>query len=440
MEKRKRVVACIILLCIMFVGGIFVYNHLQDNSTIDIQTTIDYKVFKNPLQSSKTRPLWFWNDDVSEMSEDKVREIVEKSYKQSGYDGMAILPNWIDGYLTDEYFELYEAALDEGQKHGMHFTLYDENGFPSSNAGGILAQKYPDLTSKRLDKYEQDTSESEPVTIDLPIGTCMGAVAMNLETFERLNITDTVIENSDGSYRLKYTPESGNWKIMAFMCVLDGNNSMDYLDEKSVSAFIDITYEAYYDRFKKYFDNGTITGAFYDEPTFWPWGDETSSYGVEGGRVWTSDYNTEYEKRYGNNPTLDYPALWYSIGEDTQEARDKLFGVRTNLFADNYIGQMNQWCDEHRIELTGHMLLEEWRNPVGLDGDLMKVFKNQDIPGVDVIGGFGNAQEAYKIISSSAYNWDKDKIMAESFGGMGTNVPISTLYKTTMDLYAKGIN
>ena len=187
----------LILLCIIVVAviGYQSLTYMRDNG-------IYYKKFKNADIEYSTIPLWFWNDNVSDMTEEKVREIVRESYQQSGYNGMAILPNWIEGYLSDDYFRLYRAALDEGRKYGMHFVLYDENGFPSYNAGGLLDSQYPDLTAKRLDKYEQDCLGYSSCQINLPQGECMGAVAMNTDTLERINITQSVIKNSDGTYLL----------------------------------------------------------------------------------------------------------------------------------------------------------------------------------------------------------------------------------------------
>ena len=688
--------------------------------------------FQNPPASSKTRPLWFWNNEIKDMTPEKIREIVRESYLQSGYNGFGILPNWLSEYLNDDYFALYEAALDEGSKYGMQFSLYDENGFPSYNAGGLLEEQYPDLTTKRIDKIEKEAKDGSKTILSLPVGTFLGAVAMNTETKERIDISDyativdpppfdpateplgisasstysidpgyeaskaadgdlttrwnagsmtgggeylqinfgepktfdsvkiyedalpalhrttaysiqywnaetasweiadkgttitdkgvtntftpvtsqlvrlfikSVTQDSasisefqvfngeeqlavppsplipdepgvsassvyemasgyeadkafdgdmstrwnaaahggapqwlqmsfgeertvdsaviyedlgrvssfkiqywngsewqncasgttigseglrvsfdpvqttkmrlfidgingvspsiwelefydgaekiqpnygeegipEGSY-LEYTVPEGNWKVMAFMCVKDGNNGMDYLDPASVRAFIDITYEAYYERFQKYFENGTITSAFYDEPTFWPWPGKTP-YGAKDARLWTPNFNQEYADRFdGESPVLNYPALWYDIGDATDEARNKLQYVRTELFAESYLGQIQDWCTDHGISLMGHMLLEEWTNPVGLHGDLMKVFKNQDIPGVDVIGYYGYTQEAYKIISSSANNWDKGLVMSESFGAMGEGMNKNVLYKSSMDQYAKGVN
>lgn len=690
-----------------------------------------YEAFLNPDEHLKTNPLFFWNVPLDEMTPDTVREIVRRSYEESGFNGFGILPYWLDGYLSDQYFELYEAALDEGSKYGMQFSLYDEDGFPSYTAGGLFAELYPDLTARRLDMAEEEGKAGETVLVKLPQGTLLAAVAMNTVTKERIDISDyahivelpdfdpdeqpigalasstytvtrgyevdkafdddlntrwNAISNSgshswiqinygksvtfdkisvyedknpevqrvsafeiqywDGSrwqvcasgekitdagvtlsfepvtaqfvrlyckrvvgdsasiaefevyngeekltvpasavtdtyapgyyassiyssdydaekafdgdsntrwnsangapvnqwlmvsfgrtvsvdsvtlsealdriskFEIQYydgsqwktcasgttigakkeitfapvetellrlvmsTPNGdlpsiyeftsycdgekllprsgdegeykgsyieytvpkdaeGTWKIMGFLSVVDGSEGMDYLSEEAVAGYIQITHEAYYQRFKKYFENGTITSSFYDEPSFYPAGGLTA-YGVEGARMWTDDFNEFFSSVYeGEDPALLYPALWYDIGEDTAEARNKLLGVRSEMFAKNYIGQIDQWCTAHGIKLMGHMLMEEQVNPVSFEGDLMLSFKYQTIPGVDLIGNYGFSQEAYKLISSSAQNWDKQLVMCEAFGAMGVNMPVSTLYRGTIDLYTKGIN
>lgn len=694
-----------------------------------------FEAFQNPDKHLNTKPLFFWNIPLKDMTTDQVRELVRKSYEESGYDGFGILPYWLDGYMTDEYFELYEAALDEGSKYGMQFSLYDEDGFPSYTAGGLFAEKYPELTARRLDMVEGSGRAGDKVFVQIPSGTFMGAVAINLATGERYNISElahlvegdgfdidaqplgalasstydiapgyevdkafdgdrstrwnayqhsgsrawiqinygktveidkveifedkleelqrirafelqiwqdgkwttvadgdtitdkgvsftfdspikaqyvrlflrkvtgdsatisefnlsykgkqiaipespdveqeeltpgyyassnysaeydagkafdgdkntrwnsqnghsvgewlmayyektvtldslTVSEHLDriSAYKVEYLdgdvwkscaegttigsskeitfpaiktkgirlvmstsngdlptifevapkykgktvlPEAGatvndysrsyieyeipanaggDWKVLCFVCVNEYKEGMDYLNPEAVKGYIEITHEAYYQRFKKYFDNGTITSSFYDEPSFYPAGGLTA-YGVEGARMWTDGLNDFFKTMYPDeDPLLLYPALWYDIGEDTNAARDKLYGVRSEMFAKNYIGQINDWCTEHGIKLMGHMLFEEWVNPLCSEGDLMLCFKYQEIPGVDCIGHYGYSQEAYKVISSSAFNWDKQLVMSETFGAMSADMPASMLYRQTIDLYTKGIN
>ena len=253
--------------------------------------------------------------------------------------------------------------------------------------------------------------------------------------------SEVFIEEDNSNYRgsyIEYAIPSEDWKVMAFVTVKDGHKGMDYLSEESVAAFIEITYEEYYKRFKKFFDNGTITSAFYDEPCFWP---SNQNYGVQGARTWTGDFNEYFASMYGKdvNPILYYPAMWYDIGEKTAEARDALNRVRTEMFAKNYIGQMNEWCAKHGLELLGHMNCEDTESPLAYHGDLMYCFKYQSAPSVDVIYSYGMTEDYYKVVSSSAYNWDKPHVGVEAYGATN-NMAVDDLYKTAMDLYAKGIN
>lgn len=95
-----------------------------------------------------SKPLFFWNTPLAEMTEEGLREIVRRCYTESGYSGFGILPFWQEGYLSDRYFALYEAALEEGAKCGMKFSLYDENGFPSYTAGGTLCAEISGIDSQ----------------------------------------------------------------------------------------------------------------------------------------------------------------------------------------------------------------------------------------------------------------------------------------------------
>ena len=59
---------------------------------------------------------------------------------------------------------------------------------------------------------------------------------------------------------------AGTWKIMVFTCVRDGYPSCDYLDPLAVEKFVEITHQAYHDRFREHFGT-TIDSTFHDEPT-----------------------------------------------------------------------------------------------------------------------------------------------------------------------------
>ena len=387
--------------------------------------------FTDPPVKFWPRPLYFWNN--TEVTVEAIEEQMHKSKNLSKYGGFGILPfgkSFRPEYLSHEYFAVYGAALEKARELGMTMSLYDEYGFPSGPAGApnssdtsLFGRKFPGLTIKRLDKHEETVIGPEQHQRNFPQGQIMSVVAMNTETKERVELTKKTHE-----HRLRWSVPTGTWKIMVFLCVKDGYPSCDYLDPLAVEKFVEITHQAYYDRFREHFGT-TIDSTFHDEPTL---------YRAQG-RTWTDRFNEKFEAKYGFDPRPYYPALWYDIGPQTQAARNYLFGFRAELYALGFPKVIQDWCDKHEIEATGHQDQEEIINPVSVSGDLMKCFKYQAIPGVDKIGGNRPAERIYKVISSSAYNWDKTLVMSETYGAMG-NLSWESMYAVAMEQYTKGIN
>jgi hypothetical protein len=387
--------------------------------------------FSNPPIQFWPRPLWFWNNTTVQTEEVEKQMVAFRD--SCGYGGFGILPfgkKFKPEYLSEEYFKVYGKALEKAKELGLTMCLYDEFGFPSGGAGAVngddiprFALKYPTQTIKRLDKIEAEVNGPVFYNCKIPDGALMGIVAMETKTLQRIDLTAKVTEGE-----LKWNVLPGNWKIMIFMCVKDGDPILDYLNPEAVRNFIEMTHEAYYEHFKEYFGT-VISGTFFDEPTMYR----------ANGRMWTEAYNLKFKGKYGFSPVLLYPALWYDIGNETQSARNYLFGFRTELYAEGFTKEVNDWSIAHGITATGHQDNEELKNPVGTSGDLMKCFKYLDIPGVDKIGGNRPAEDFYKIISSSAYNWDKPFVMSETYGAMG-NLSWNEMISVAMDQYSKGIN
>lgn len=377
-------------------------------------------------------PKWVWNISLAEMSKEEIYEQFKGFTEKDKYCGVMIVLWNTDGYMTENYFEKYSFALETAEKFDMNIIIWDENGFPSGYAGGEVDKNYPEFTAKRIDMEEINVNDGFSIRCKIE-KDFEGAVVFNIDTNEIIDVSTYV---NDGF--LSFTAINGNWKVMIFYCVTANSANVyghsykliDYFDKKAVEKFIELTHQRYYDRFSKYFGN-VIKYAFYDEPAFWH---------IDGGRIWTKEFKNKFFNKYGFSAVLLYPSLWYDIGEDTAWARNMLLGFRAELYSNEYIGTLSEWCNNHNIELTGHMDQEEIVNPVPISGDLFKVFKNQDIPGVDEINYYGRGSCAYKITSSAAVCYDKERVMCEVFGAMGEAIPTETLLKEAIDMLAKGIN
>ncbi|MDR1136121.1 MAG: discoidin domain-containing protein [Clostridiales Family XIII bacterium] len=279
------------------------------------------------------------------------------------------------------------------------------------------------LGGSKTDTFEAVTSNKMRLWMD-PIA----ADSASIYEIEIYNGAQRLIpaESDDGGPRIKYDLGDGNWKIMTFTTVSNGQTFADYLDSDATKHFIEMTHEVYYDAFGDEF-GGVIDMTFFDEPTMWR------------GTVWTDKYNEKFEAAYGFNPRQYYPALYYEAGASTAYLRNLLFGFRAELFRSGWVDTLQDWATEHGVKLTGHMDQEEIANANQASGDLMSVFKNQDIPGIDQISSYRRDSAAIKVVSSASSNWDKPQSMVEIHGAM-SGVDIATLYRDVMDHYAKGIN
>ena len=394
--------------------------------------------FRNPPIGYWPRPLWFWNNTT--VTAEGITDQMVALRDKCGYGGFGVIPfgkNFSPEYLSEDYLRLYGIMLEKARELGMSMCLYDEYGFPSGSVGAFsngdnkprFQLKYPELTMQRLDKTEEEIAGPITYEKEIPAGKLMGAVAMELPRMNRIDLTPFVKDS-----RLKWNVPEGKWKIMFFNCVVDGYPLADYLNPYAAEKFTEMVHDVYYEHFRKYFGN-VIWGTFYDEPSMF----------YARFRVWTPLFNEKFIGKYGFSPVTLYPALWYDIGPETQSARSYLFGFRAELFSLGFTKVVNDWSVDHNITATGHTAPEEALIPANGSGDLMLGFKYLEIPGIDKIGGQRPAERFYKLISSAAYNWDKNLVMAETFGAMPDyNKPgdlnWNDLFSITMDQYSKGIN
>ena len=367
-----------------------------------------------------TRPLWFWNDKPTKQS---IKKLMENCLSKDGYAGFGILPYKACKleYLGDEYMDLYSYVLSVAKKLNLKMCLYDEWWFPSGSVGGQLKEKYPEACAKRLD-MEEFKSENACFKLTLPNdGTIMAVVG-----YSKKGIVDLYefLDNSE----LNWIAPDKSYKVLCFILRNTDLGRVDYLDPQSVNKFIKCTHEKYYERFSEYFGN-VIDSSFYDEPQF---------YSVKG-RAWTGNFNQKFREKYNESPSIYYPALFFDIGDNTAKARHMMLSLRSELYSQGYPKVIQDWCTSHSISLTGHVDQEEAENPCGITGDLMLSFKHQDIPGVDEIFHERRASKAYKVISSSAVNWNKQLVMCECFGAID-GITERGIYRESYDLFTKGIN
>lgn len=136
------------------------------------------------------------------------------SYKNnsSSADQQPSKPAPPPAYLSKEYFDQLRTILAYSKGKGRKVVFYDEIGYPSGIANHTTPEKF---RRKVLQKNEESVAGPKEIRKTIPEnGTLMAVVGMNTSTYERIDLTPQVKNNT-----LSWKVPSGTWKIMVLNCV-----------------------------------------------------------------------------------------------------------------------------------------------------------------------------------------------------------------------------
>lgn len=390
--------------------------------------------FKNPPREYGPMPFWHIN---GELTTGGIRQQMNDA-NDAGFTGVSLLPLASSGnkvgtspqFLSDEYFNRFKDMLDVAEELDMEIILYDDNDFPTGMAGGKLGELFPEHTMKRLDKIEKVITGPTVFIDSIKAVKLMAAVAMNLETKERIEISEFV-ENEI----VKWKVPEGNWKIMLFPLVKDSWHKaypvVDYLDTAAVRQMINLTYEKYAEKYSSYFGN-TIKITFFDDVGFW-----RHPY------CWTGKFNEKFEELHGYDPRPYYPALWENIGPETEAVRNAFFHTRAELLAEGFPKLAARWNEQHGLKSTGHPPGNYDPTPIDMNADIFKFYRYTQIPLVDVIIKYQFGQNGHKLISSAADYYDRPVVSTEIYGAfkdLDYKFDSLMLYRPLMEMFTRGVN
>ena len=383
--------------------------------------------FKNP--DAQYRPMPFWHIN-GELTNKGIEEQLQDAKIKAHFSGVAVLPvaKTQPDFLSEAYFEQYDYILKTARKLDMNVIMYDDSGFPSGNAGGWLEKKFPQDVRKSIEKKEMSLNGYGVFKTPIPSEKLLAAVAMNMETLERINLAPFIKERF-----LTWKVPSGDWKLMFFTCNQATYHkdfyTVDYLDTTAVKHFMSLTFDEYAKRFKPYFKN-TIQLTFFDDVGFW-----------RQEKAWTNGFNEAFIALNGYDPTLYYPALWYNIGLETEAVRVAFFNTRAELLAEGYPRLVSQWATQHSLKSTGHPPGNYGIQPVDMNGDIFKFYRYTHIPLADLIIGYGEGRDGFKLISSAADYYDRPITATEIYGALKeATVDSFMLYRALMEMQVRGIN
>ncbi len=412
------------------------------------------QAFISPSVAYRGKPFWSWNGELR--GEELVRQAhVMKEMGLGGYF-MHSRAGLITEYLGDEWFDLINEVADAAEADGMEAWLYDEDRWPSGSAGGKVTVD-PQYRMKSLYVYE-----SAPDKVDWNAESFALYVAkmdgLNLYTYKELdtasiaccNCAKRAVKAAIEELSEAAADEPGEWKALRFAIVPDEPNSnyngttyTDTMSRKATDKFIEMTHEEYAkrcgDRLGK-----SIKGIFTDEPHRGHCFDNRREKDgvISCATAWTDDIFEEFEKRYGFACRPILPELFYRVnGEKVAPVKLHYIDLANALFLERFAKPLNDWCNDHGIQFTGHVLHEDsLMNQTVPNGSLMRFYEYMGYPGVDVLTEHNRCYWIVKQLASAARQLGKKWLLSELYGCTGWQFDFKA-HKTVGDWQALfGIN
>src|SRR3546814_3408196 len=85
--------------------------------------------------------------------DDSMQQALIDRYIETGYGGFAVNVSY-DDYLTTTGMEAFKSFCHKAKAAGLELWLYDEQGYPSGNAGGRVIERNPTWEAMGLFKID----------------------------------------------------------------------------------------------------------------------------------------------------------------------------------------------------------------------------------------------------------------------------------------------
>ncbi len=278
-------------------------------------------------------------------------------YKDRGLGGVVCNVTF-ENYLESEpSWNALVAAVDACKKLGLTAWIYDEAGYPSGAAGGLVLRDHPEYEAMEL---AYDASKADPFVV---------------------------------RPAYEFTHASNNYYA--------ARRYINLIDDRAVRCFIEKTHEAYKARLGSHI-GATVPAFFTDEP---------SLITVNLGQIpeearrnvpvvdavdptvkalpavpWVYDIVDRYKERFGEDLMASRKSLFTGDTDADRKVRTQYWSLVADLISDRFFGALERWCAANGVASSGHTLWEEalLHHPT-LEGNGLKALSHMHIPGLDML-------------------------------------------------------
>lgn len=324
--------------------------------------------FANPPAILRPAPFWAINDRISpEETARQMADMIDKGLSGGFFHSRAGLTT---DYLGEEWFASMRAALEVASRKNGYLWLYDEDLWPSGNAGGQVAATKEEYREAYLEPEYVPTGEAP---LEEPTGEPQAAYVIHdrdgavIRSLERIPFGSAAVELGKERllFRRFYAGKTGWWS---------GESYCNLLHPEVTKRFIELTHDVYYRHLGEQFGK-RVPGIFTDEPQL---------FSRLSGLPWYDGIPAAYQRLCGRDFWADLPYLFFD-GAEARRIRLLVYRTILGLFCAHFSKPIYEWCEKHGIEHTGHYNAEDSfaGQLTNHCGGIAAHYRYQQLPGID---------------------------------------------------------
>ena len=327
-----------------------------------------------------------------------------------GIGGIVANVSFNDYLLSERQWEIFLRGMQLGDELGLVLWLYDEKGYPSGTAGGLITRANPEYVALSLACYPSRVQGPCTFRFDRPV-SCKSfvhacAFPAGTEPVEK-NVVD-LAAHADQQGNLTWNAPVGNWTVLylaqrmsyegthACNNVYEFKHYVNVLDRGAIAEFIRVTHEQYRRRmpeplWKK------VQAVFTDEPSFMtaycgelperfrgkiPVVDKPIFVDRPAAVPWHVDLPGRFCQAKGYDLLPRLYALFGGQSDQAAVTRQDYYEVATAMYSEAFSGQIRDWCARNGTAFSGHFMAEEnLHGHVAYQGSLFAVVRPMQLPG-----------------------------------------------------------
>ena len=389
-------------------------NGFYKQSKTDI---LDRELFKNPTSEYRATPFWSWNNKLSILEMERQIDC----FKEMGFGGFhAHCRTGLDTeYLGEHFMDAVKRCNQKAKDNGMLMYLYDEDGYSSGFAGGLLT-KEPVHRGRRIVFTTVKREEVEDRETAVKEGKVYLVAAFDIEQDEQGYLKNYYVVSADSEIAENHVRWYAYCETHRLCGWYNGYTYFDILRKETVDEFCRITLGAYKQNIGREFSK-SIPSIFTDEPLALRFTALTSSFDKDGATMpWTPDFDASFQEKYGFRMSEKIPEIFFELPKCRPSRARYLFhkhilDLFSTVFSDNY----GKTTREYGLRLTGHLYGEgTLYNQTIASGECMRNYMGFDIPGVDVLCdeiSYSTLKQAQSVVRQTG----KEGMISELYGVTG---------------------